>query len=78
MVQNIKMLIVNNWKELASMALVMKPGEATVIKSDMLKDFLNELCENRISKEYWNECMESRNLFSDSEVKKMKQMINGE
>jgi hypothetical protein len=56
----------------------MKPGEATVIKSDMLKDFLNELCENRISKEYWNECMESRNLFSDSEVKKMKQMINGE
>ena len=59
-------------------AMIIKPSEATIIKKDMLSSFLTELCANEVTKEYWNECRASRNLFSSSDMERMKKMCNGE
>lgn len=65
-------------KEDDNMAMAIKPNEATVIKKGMLPSFLNELCANKVNKEYWNECAASRSVFSSSDIEEMKKMCNGE
>lgn len=60
------------------MAMAIKPNEATIIKKGMLPVFLSELHANRVSKEYWKECEASRDIFSSSDLEKMKKMCNGE
>ena len=65
-------------KEDERMALTMKPNEATIIKKGMLKSFLYELQENKVTEEYWAECAASKNAFSSSDIERMKKMCNGE
>ena len=65
-------------KEDENMAMAIKPNEATIIKTGMLPSFLSELHANKITKEYWKECETSRNIFSSSDLDKMKKMCNGE
>ena len=67
-----------NRKEGAKMAIAMKPNEATIIKTGMLPAFLNELQENKVTKEYWEECETSRTFFTPSDIEEMKRMCNGE
>jgi hypothetical protein len=59
------------------MAITAKPDEATIIKNEMLSEFIDELYNNKVSNEYWEECSKSRTFFSDDDIDKMKQMING-
>ncbi len=61
-------------KEDEKMAMAMKPNEASVIKKGMLSAFLSELNNNNVTKDYWHECETSRNIFSSSDIEKMKQM----
>lgn len=65
-------------KEDGNMAMAIKPSEATVIKKGMLTSFLSELQASKITKEYWNECAASRDIFSSSDIENMKKMCNGD
>ncbi len=65
-------------KEDESMALAIKPNEATIIKKGMLSSFLNELHESKVTEEYWAECAAARKTFSSSDIERMKKMCNGE
>lgn len=65
-------------KEDGNMAMAIKPNEATIIKKGMLSSFLNELCTQKVTEEYWNECAASRDIFSSSDIEKMKKMCNGD
>ena len=65
-------------KEDENMAMAIKPNEATIIKTGMLPSFLSELHANKVTKEHWKECETSRNIFSSSDLDKMKKMCNGE
>lgn len=56
------------------MAIVIKPDEATIIKKEMLASFLADLEENKITKDYWKECKESKEIFSSLDLEKMKKM----
>lgn len=64
----------NRAKEDESMAMAIKPNEASIIKKGMLPAFLRELNNSRVAEDYWNECEASRNAFSPSDIEKMKQM----
>ena len=55
-----------------------KINEATIIKFEKLSPFMKELNANKVSKDYWNECRASKNLFSSSEIERMKKRCNGE
>lgn len=59
-----------------SMAMMIKPNEATIIKKGMLSSFLNDLHNSKTTKEFWNECEASRNAFSTSDIEQMKKMCN--
>lgn len=59
------------------MAMAIKPDEATIIKKEMIHDFVGELCNNKVTKEYWNDCAKSREYFSASDVAEMKKLCNG-
>lgn len=65
-------------KEGENMALAIKQNEATIIKKGMLSSFLNELHKSKVTEEYWAECVAARNVFSSSDVEKMKKMCNTE
>lgn len=65
-------------KEDGNMAMAIKPDEATIIKKGMLSSFLSELCAQKVTKEYWNECAAARDVFSSSDIEKMKKMCNGD
>lgn len=67
-----------NAKEEEDMALAIKPNEATIIRKEMLHPFLKELHTNKTGKEYWKECAASKEMFSPSDIEKMKKMCNGE
>lgn len=65
-------------KEDGNMAMAIKPNEATIIKKGMLSSFLSELCAQKVTEEYWNECAAARDIFSSSDIEKMKKMCNGD
>lgn len=63
-------------KEDDIMAITARPNEATIIKKDMLVAFINELCANKPSEEYWSECEQSKSIFSSSDIDKMKKIFD--
>ncbi len=65
-------------KEDDNMAMAIKPNEASVIKKDKLSAFLKEVSANKVTKEYWNECIASRDIFSSSDIEQMKRMCSRE
>lgn len=63
-------------KEDNDMTMAARPNQATIINKDMLLAFIDELNENKPSKEYWSECKASNNFFSSSDIDKMKKMFD--
>lgn len=68
----------NTTKEDDTMASLSKPMQATIVKKEELKSFINELKKNRVSSDYWDECRNSKNSISKAELERMKKMCNGE
>lgn len=58
--------------------MTIKPDKAAIIRKGMLPSFLNELQACKVGKEYWDECFESKNTFSSSDIEEMKEMCNNE
>lgn len=52
--------------------------QSTIIKSSKTKEFLKDFNDNRVNKDYWEECQQTSRFISASKVEQLKKLCSEE
>lgn len=66
-----------NDKEERTMATLTNFRQSTVIKSSKTKEFLKAFNDNRVNKDYWDECQKTSHSINTSAMERLKKLCSG-
>ena len=66
-----------NDKEGKNMATLTNFRQSTIIKSSKTKEFMKAFNENRVNKDYWDECQKTSHSISTSAMERLKKLCSG-